>query len=475
MKTRKATSWAPFGVIQKRDRVMYTDQRDVDTSWADFDTLKEQGTFSPTKYMPPPSAHAYASSRLPPADVTDKVVTDYCEKVLHAWMKTREQIYGLRKVDNAHICTFNSCIETDNIQMIDRSQNLYGCIVSGIYHRCKGCTDTCRNTTLDPEGCISCTFSGIGLGVKIEGRLYGKPKTGMGRFDESAEPSTEELEIQNGLERALASHYPGFVDGSPCNVRRKHAASLGPRGNTDVFMEENFASITINESTSEKRKNKRRRCFLDNKSASARQDIHAVIHDLLFNQSERKRIDQARVSEMELYASNAVRKFYKRHKRAKTRPNRHETEKMYCHCMNKKLRLRPLEHDPQRREKYIHIIHTIWKIIVNTPYCKEHHSKFHIKQHSIGILYTMQMPFTAVETEGTQSIKLLSEDPFLYTNLPHQNDLKGWRSCHVKGWTYSKQDITIGRNNFKKSLNSIKDVQQRKQAFDRIRKVAGLE
>ena len=195
-----------------------------------------------------------------------------------------------------------------------------------------------------------------------------------------------------------------------------------------------------------------------------------VVYDLLYNASERKRIDTKRVFQMKTNAENAVRKYYKRKKRAGVRPTRHEVDRIYRSHTSKRLLLHAPVADTARMTAYVRVIYELWKLIVDTPYCMNNQSRFHIKQHSIGMLYTMQMDFATTET-GQHEV-LLAGDRFLYENLPHQNDLREWRSCHKKKWTYSKQDVTVGRNNFKKSLGSIPSGDARRSAFDRMRRIA---
>ena len=59
--------------------------------------------------------------------------------------------------------------------------------------------------------------------------------------------------------------------------------------------------------------------------------------------------------------------------------------------------------------------------------------------------------------------QILPRDDFLYNELPHENNLKEWKSCHTKKWNYNKGDITKGRNNLKLALNSITNKNQRKE------------
>ncbi len=405
--------------------------------------------------------------------------------VVESWMHTREHIYGFEGVDDNHICTVRGCIETKSIEMVHRSLMLYGCVVSGVYHMCAGTTDSCRNVTLGGDGMYTCTFSGVSLGPKIERRIYGKPKTNMAHFSEEAEPTQDELDIQESIERSLRSvggteivesgSDKGATAAAGGGRRTARIASLGPVPDTQSVHEpEEFVLVDTSSHSSgaARRANKRRRCFSAASMAASQSDITAVVYDLLYNASERRRIDSKRVSEMKVSSANAIRKFYKRKKRAGTRPMRHEVERIRRTQQNKKMRLRPVEHDSARTAIYVRIIYDLWKLIIETPYCTNNWSKFHIKQHAIGMLYMLQMDFAT--TESGVSDVLLNADGFLYEHLPHQSDLREWRSCHKKNWTYSKQDVTVGRNNFKKSLSSIQNQETKQRAFDELRRIARI-
>ena len=131
--------------------------------------------------------------------------------------------------------------------------------------------------------------------------------------------------------------------------------------------------------------------------------------------------------------------------------------------MNRKRRLRKLAFDKKRLDFYTDVIVNFYNIATQTEYYAENSSKFHVKQHALGTLYVMQMPFfiNNAKTAGgrDEKIPLIPGDEFLYNELPHQNNLKEWKSNQHKPWTYSKGDVTKGRNNLKSALNSIKDHQ----------------
>lgn len=406
----------------------------------------------------------------------DQAHTNPCEVLIRRWMDARQSTHGLTRIDAGHICT-DDCVSNGNIHQIDAVTGLYGCLQSGVYHICSASEISCRNTVLTTEGHYVCTFSGAVLGVKLEKSIYGIPETGMHQFDVDGDPSHEELETQRSLERELA----------PRERVSKPVASLGPSA---VLPDENFVRISGDHETDDdddgddddrirsrdnkRRRNgtrkgagKRRQCFSASRFSATKQEVSVVLTDLFYNQPERRRINTKRLKEAQVRTQDALRKFYRRQKRLAVRPSRHEAEIIFRKHMNKRLPLVLLSHDTARLGKYAVLIAGLWHIIVATPYCISNHSRFHIKQHVVGLLYTMQMPFSIAVSRDRQE-PLLRADQFLYDNLPHQNDLKEWNACRRRGPHYTKQDVTTGRNNFKKAINSVTDRQERQDMLGRI-------
>ncbi len=409
-----------------------------------------------------------------------------CEVLIRGWMDARTAMHGLTCIDATHVCTYD-CVSDGNIQPIDETTGLYGCLRSGVYHICNGSSATCRNVELTKEGEYVCTFSGAVLGVKLEETIYGIPDTGRSEFDMGIDPSYEEMKVQHSLEREVA---PGEHAAEPI-------ASLGPSAmlpdekfvrvsklsansdtNDDLHINVNNAvrDRSRRRDSSHQRKGgrkgagKKRQCFSTSSFSTTKQEVSAVLTDLFYNQSERRRINRKRQREARERTRDALRKFYRRQRRAAGRPCRHEAEGIFRRHMDKHQPLTLLVHDTTRLEKYATMVAALWHIIVQTPYCVLNHSRFHVKQHVVGLLYTMQIPFSVTTSEDRQE-PLLEADQFLYDNLPHQNDLKEWNACYPKGPHYTKQDVTTGRNNFKKAINSVTCVQERQDMFAQICKL----
>lgn len=388
------------------------------------------------------------------------------EKQIRNWLKFRNEVYGRSNIDKDHACTYR-CALSDSIHLIDAALNLYGCIESGKYHFCEPENLNCPHTMLNKDGTFTCIFSGIDMGVLIDDNMYKKADTGTDHHNNECH-EFEELK----MERLL---------------KKKSDLSLSLNDNIsipDVDEEEGEYSIynwVDSSATKRKQKKQQRKSLTKINDSNLRKDIESIIYDLIYNSSERIRIDKKRVREMKKSAINTIHKYYKKCKRNKSRPIRHYIEKIYDNQMNKKRRMRPLKLDRTRLLYYSNVIINLWKIIINTDYCAKNKSKFHIKQHTIGTLYLLQTPlFINGEDELSDQDQdqnqnqnlIMPRDEFLYNQLPHENNLKEWQSCHTKHWNYSKGDVTKGRNNFKLALNSITDIKKQKQIINIMQKIS---
>ncbi len=228
----------------------------------------------------------------------------------------------------------------------------------------------------------------------------------------------------------------------------------------------------------EKQQSKKRQCFVRPMSEMARSDIETVVYDLLQNNGERSRINDLKEFHSEQSVQNVIRKFYKRYNKDRIRPDRHEIETLIYHASNKNSTVSRLDCSRTNINEYVRMILNTWEISVRTEYCRTHESKFHLRQHAIGLLYIMRKEFVFdyMGEDGTlRSVLLMPGDPFLEENLPHQNDLDQWRTRRsAKSWQYRKNDITNGTKNFRLSLNSIRDPRERDEVFYRIRDLAGI-
>lgn len=384
---------------------------DFDLLWSEFDIARQLVTDDGLSQ----------DRQLPTGEERKKTPA---EALVQNWLERRTQIYGKTGLDSFHICTYDTCVQNEYIQEIDKDMRLYGCVVGGAYHFCEVNTASCPNTMLHTDGTIMCVFSGFSIGVLLDNRLYGKPETGMNMYNEE-------------------------------QVERSREQDPG-----------NYVLEDWVDSSEKRRRKKRRKCVTNFNPSSVKHDVRLIVLDLLYNKKERVRIDQKRVDEMRESGDNAVRKYYKKCKREHIMPLKHRVETIFSNHMNTKRRLKPLQVDVKRINCYTEVIANLWKIIIETEYCKNNSSKFHLRQHVIGTLYVMQMPFFF---EGDTRRRLLPGDNFLYRELPHQNDLKEWQSSYEeKKGTYAKKDVTKGRNNLKDALNSIVDDEKRLSVIECI-------
>ncbi|KKL88452.1 hypothetical protein LCGC14_1924550, partial [marine sediment metagenome] len=249
-----------------------------------------------------------------------------------AWLRAREQVYGLGPPQADHHCTLCDCVLSSSIEVVDAERSLYGCLRSGHLHECRGTTEGCTETHSHSDGSITCTFSGTVVDHAIDERnpeLYGPGKRDYDSSTFVQQPAALDDALSvTGIKRAL----PGAgVDRSV--PRPKRARNL--RSN----------------------------------AAGIRRDVHTVVSDLLFDSGERKLIDRARADDMEKRAVAIVRKMCKNSARARTRPMLHEADATYSHQMTRRARLLPLKFDSARLDYYCTALCRLWMLVAETPEC----------------------------------------------------------------------------------------------------------
>ena len=384
------------------------------------------------------------------------------EKQIKKWLKYRNQVYGLPNIDVNHICTFN-CTLSKSITTIDAKLNLYGCIKSGKYHLCNQSIIKCPCTFLNKDGTITCIFSGIDVGVIIDDNMFKKVDTGKDEYNINFHfHENKKMRIEMGKN---GNDFPFLPDNDNDNESFEYEEG--------EYTIQNWVDSSANR---RKQKSKQRQCFTNINDPNLWKDTESIIYDLLYNTKERSRIDKIRVNEMKNSAINSIHKHYKKCKRNKLRPIRHHLEKIYNNEMNKKRRMRPLKFNQKQLKYYSNINVNLWKIVINTEYCAKNKSKFHIKQHTIATLYVLQTGLFMNNNNDDELLnqnqnQILPRDDFLYNELPHENNLKEWKSCHTKKWNYNKGDITKGRNNLKLALNSITNKNQQNEIMKIMQKI----
>ena len=92
----------------------------------------------------------------------------------------------------------------------------------------------------------------------------------------------------------------------------------------------------------------------------------------------------------------------------------------------------------------------MWKIVNNSPYRKTKATRFNVKQHILGVLFSMK---------GTiQGYSQTSSDIYLTNFLPQESDLKEWEDSK-----YNTTDVTSGINAIKFSINSFSQIEKNNQ------------
>ena len=344
-----------------------------------------------------------------------------------AWLRARELVYGLGPPQADHHCTLAECVGSNgSIELVDAQRLLYGCLRSGRMHECLADTDTCTESHSHTDGSITCTFSGIVIGYVIDERdpaLYGPGKR---NFDSTLTQDLAKL----GSDSLSGVKHERVMHADADEARPKRARNL--RSN----------------------------------AAGMRRDVNTVVTDLLFNTGERRRIDSARSAEMKARAVAVVRKMCKNSARERTLPLLHEVDATYNQQMTTRVRLLPLKFDRDRMDYYCIALCRLWILAADTPYSIANASHFHIRQHAVGVLYMLATPYAVEGADGKQHT-LIEPDAFLQRYLPDHNALREWRS--VRGFKYRKHDVTTGKNNFRRAIGSVCDVDQQMRLFAHIR------
>lgn len=78
--------------------------------------------------------------------------------VLERWHAIRREEYGMKAIDDGHMCTVTGCVDTGSIQCVDADLALYGCINSGRHHVCNVDRD-CTQLYTTADGGVFCIFS----------------------------------------------------------------------------------------------------------------------------------------------------------------------------------------------------------------------------------------------------------------------------------------------------------------------------
>lgn len=218
-------------------------------------------------------------------------------------------------------------------------------------------------------------------------------------------------------------------------------------------------------------------------------NIKSVIDDLLFDNKLRSIVNQKNLRDIKEQAESNVKRYYKKSISLNERPITITMDDIYDGTVSSRKILPMVERDHNFVDYLCALIMDMWFLIISTKYYFENSSRFHIKQHTIAMLYLMKDDYvidviTNTEkntniikdyypsslNESTSDIPntitdciLIHKHPIMNQILPSQNDLKLLSSEKNRNNKYGKNDNTKGRNNINKSLLSISDPQKREK------------
>lgn len=335
----------------------------------------------------------------------------------------------LTSAPDNHVCS-SVCVEQGTIERIDRINGIYGCRTGKITHICYADPANCRLMEYNADGEAICIFSGLVLFPGAVAEEYGRGVRGI-TMDLTGEASLEEIEIGKLLNNGTGGkeYCLNWSD----TVFRSH---------------ENFQEIKSPD------KNGTRKYVLKDRTLMNLSEIRYITMDLLFNKMERNRINSKYRQTREKKVRDAYRQYLKQMKKRHLAPTKHRIITIISEYLPDTSHLKLLELDKGRIEFLQNFILNLWISIKRTPYFMSNESKFHIKQHTLGMLYMLTGPLVVTDDNGYTDV-LLEADDFLKENLPHQSELKEWNSMnHKTRHKYTKKDVTAGINNFKAAIHS---------------------
>lgn len=282
------------------------------------------------------------------------------------------------------------------------------------------------------DGEAICVFSGSVLFPNTVADLYGKGERGIA-MDLIGEPSLEEVEIGTLLnEESGGSEY--CLNWSNRTFRKY----------------EQFEEIKDSDNHRE------RKYVLKDRTRSNLSEIRSIVSDLLFNKIERNKINLRHKEARERQGKNMYRRYLKERKKKGRAPTKHTITAIIANWLTDAVNLKLMDYDSKIIEFFQNFILNLWFAIKRTPYYINNESKFHIREHAIGMLFMLTKPFVNSEDSEDPDV-LLNANEFLKEHLPHQNELKEWNAGNFKTkHKYAKHDVTAGINNFKYAVSSAK-------------------
>lgn len=387
------------------------------------------------------------------------------ESLVSNWRMYLSEEYGNTSVDNDHRCTTRECVATESISVISDLLNLYGCNKSGKYH-------VCRMGTASQDGCIPflnhesvriCLFSGRELGASyICERDYSRPKCNIEEnfsFDnDNDNENLDQMEIEENPfvsegeidETGVAFHFQSDNNNIYVPNQRTRDRPIDKRRSVKRA---NASQKTRKESLNVSFEDVENPFSIANKfSSNFRWYSRGIINDLLFNSSERERINALHYQEMKRNADNALRKEVKICNSRGIVPTLLHMEAKYRFYMQEKKNLAKLKPNSDIQNYYSDICLALWIFIIHSRFYSEKKPAMHVQSHVLGILYASRRGYSITRGEDREYL-VLCKDKILGSHLPNQSDLKEWNSTGTHyPRRYNKSEITMGENNIRESV-----------------------
>ncbi len=450
---------------------------------------------------------------------------------LEAWHSVRHDDFGMCEIDTTHNCSSEGCLRAGAIRVVDQELRLYGCINSGLHHVCYAKTELCHMYYLGSDGSYFCLFSRAWIGQGVAKSYFGRgedahegdtrsgkrgdddeEEEGYGGYEDdsgdeaggggqatSAAPELGDAALSGTAtnESGVSSYEPDGADirdelnllttqsallvaatettknaasfGMSVVTRETRAAEAKPEP-VPVFTATIGAGGSSTRSkykpghsaTNDTLTRKRHRVL----GKDTLETIHGVIAPL-FDKGQRRALSQHHHQSMLGEASTQITKYVRVCWQSNSPPNIHVRDAIYDACLAHRKLLSFDDTDVAITRRYAALAYETWKVIIKSPHFASHHADFRLKEHVLGLLYTVKaLGMSMLGDDGITAVNIIPKDDFLDAMLPPQEQLADWADIDVG---YRKQSITRGRNTLKRALSSIADPEMMKQAERRIR------
>lgn len=354
-----------------------------------------------------------------------------------------------------HSCIDSNCKKNGNITQIDK--NTFVCKISGYTHVCNP-NKTCKYVDiLGIERNKICYMSGFEIGIKYKHSFYNEKyddydiETYINDDNEDYEqndPSNYHDQLAMDIEQNEENENNNNNDESAKSIKKTelyYNNTEKPRKrkkrikNIPVGRKKGENSIDKIENT-EKRGQKK---TIKSADVTFIYKIQNIINDILYNETERERINLKNAEQIEIDAEDEVFKYYKICRKQKSLPSIWEAWNYIKMCEDRKQKVYIAPKDEKRISFYTEICKELWYIVDTYFPSNKKKRNITLTQHVLATLYLLQ---TRVEIIDHYT----PYDEYLFTMLPSENDLKTWTNMK-----YNESDITQGTNIIKQSILNI--------------------